>query len=74
LVCLKGVLDSCGKSAKSRSKFLLVLASTVLVSGPVGNFDCTFVPTRLLRVLKWGLLFDERRGLTAIGHSPFTGE
>jgi hypothetical protein len=24
----------------------------------------------LLHVLKWGLLFDERRGLTATGHSP----
>jgi hypothetical protein len=25
---------------------------------------------RLLHVLKWGLLFDERRGLTTTGHSP----
>jgi hypothetical protein len=28
---------------------------------------------RLLRVLKWGLLLDERRGVTTAGHSPSTG-
>jgi hypothetical protein len=33
-----------------------------------------FVLFRLLRVLKWGLLFDKRRGLTTTGHSHSTGE
>jgi hypothetical protein len=28
---------------------------------------------RLLRVLKWGLLFEGRRGLTTTGHSPSSG-
>jgi hypothetical protein len=34
----------------------------------------SFVLSILLRVLKWGLLFYERRGLAITGHSPFTGE
>jgi hypothetical protein len=42
-------------------------AQSFLVSGPV---DHIFVLSKFfLRVLKWGLLFDERRGLTT-GHSP----
>jgi hypothetical protein len=48
-------------------KFLLVLASTV----GLGFF--LFLP-RLLRVLKWGLLFKERSGQITTGHSPSTGE
>jgi hypothetical protein len=28
--------------------------------------------SRLLRVLKWGLLFDKRRGVITTGHSPST--
>jgi hypothetical protein len=28
---------------------------------------------RLLRILKWGLLFDEKRGLTTTGHFPSNG-
>jgi hypothetical protein len=39
---------------------LLVLASTVLVSDPVGTHDHIFVVSKTLRVLKWGLLFDGR--------------
>jgi hypothetical protein len=34
---------------------------------PSGPHDHIFVLSRLSRVLKWGLLFDERRGLTATG-------
>jgi hypothetical protein len=41
-----------------------------LVSGPVRIHGHIFVLSRLLHVLKWGLLFDERRGLMATGHSP----
>jgi hypothetical protein len=44
---------------------LLVLASTV-------NLDVDIF--RLLRVWKWDLLFNERRGLTATGHSLSTEE
>jgi hypothetical protein len=29
--------------------------------------------SRLLHVLKWGLVYSERRGLTTTGHSPSTG-
>jgi hypothetical protein len=29
---------------------------------------------RLVRVLKWGLVFDVRRGLTVTGHSPSAEE
>jgi hypothetical protein len=48
-------------------------AQTILVSGPVGNYDHIFVFPRLSPVLKWGLLFDNRRGLTTTGHSLSTG-
>jgi hypothetical protein len=46
------------------SKLLLVL----LVSGPVGTYDHIFVLSRLLRVLKWDFLFEERRGVTTFDH------
>jgi hypothetical protein len=32
-----------------------------------------FLFSRLSLVLKWGLLFDERRGLTATGHLLYWG-
>jgi hypothetical protein len=52
------------------SKFMLVSpAQSFLVSGPVGTHDHIFVLPQILRVLKWGLLFDERRGLTNTGYS-----
>jgi hypothetical protein len=54
------------------SKFLLT--QSFLVSGLVGAHDPIFVLSRLLRGLKWGLLFEERRGLTTVGHSPSTGK
>jgi hypothetical protein len=41
-------------------------------SEPMTIFLCFF--TGLVRVLKWDLLFNKRRGLTATGHSPCTGE
>jgi hypothetical protein len=44
-----------------RALFLLVLASTVMISGPVGNVDGIFVTSRLLRCVIWGLIFNERR-------------
>jgi hypothetical protein len=50
---------------------LLVLASTVILG--IGIYDI-FFHFRLLRVLKWGLLFDERRALTTTDHSPSIGE
>jgi hypothetical protein len=57
------------------SKFLLALASTsVLDFGPLGTHDHIFVISRLSGVLNWGLLFDDRWGLTTTGHSPSTGE
>jgi hypothetical protein len=49
-------------------KLLLALASTILISGPVETHDHIFVFLRLLRVLKWGFLSDERN-LTTAGHS-----
>jgi hypothetical protein len=49
-------------------------AQSILVSGPIGTRDHIFVLSRLLCVLKWGLLFAERRGLTTTVHSPSTGE
>jgi hypothetical protein len=52
------------------SKLMLALVSTVLLlSGPVRTHDHIFVLSRLVRVFKWGLLFDERRGLTSTGPS-----
>jgi hypothetical protein len=51
---------------------LLVLASTVVLG--IGIYDHIFVHSRLSRVLKRGLLFDERRGLTTTDHSPSIGE
>jgi hypothetical protein len=39
-----------------------------LSSGPIGTRDYIIVISRLLRVLNWLLLFDERTGLTATGH------
>jgi hypothetical protein len=43
------------------------------VSAPFGTHDHIFILYRLLRVLKRGLLFDER-ALNSTGHSPSTGE
>jgi hypothetical protein len=40
-----------------------------MLSGPGGTHDDIFVLFRLLRVLKLGLLFDKKRGLTTTGHS-----
>jgi hypothetical protein len=58
------------------SKLLLALASIVVLDvGPHRDSnDHIFVLSRLLRVLKCGLLFDERRRLTSSGHSTSTGE
>jgi hypothetical protein len=41
-------------------------AQSFLVSGPVGTQDHIFVLSRPLRGFKWGLLFDERRGLDSL--------
>jgi hypothetical protein len=41
---------------------------------PSGHMTISLFFPRLLCVLKWGLLFDERRGLTTTGHSPSTGD
>jgi hypothetical protein len=49
------------------SKLLLVLASTVVLGFmPVGTRGHDFVLSRLLCVLKWDLLFDERRDLERV--------
>jgi hypothetical protein len=40
------------------------LAQEFLFSGTVGTHDQIFVLSRRSRVLKWDLLFDERKGLT----------
>jgi hypothetical protein len=50
-------------------KLMLALASTILISGPVGAHDHIFVFLRFLRVLKWDFLSDEKRDLTTAGHS-----
>jgi hypothetical protein len=49
-------------------------AQSFLASSSVGNHDHIFVLSRLLRILKWGFLFVERRGLTITGHSSSFGE
>jgi hypothetical protein len=49
-------------------------AQLFLASGPVGTHDHIFVLSRLLRSMKWCLLYEERRGLTTALHAPFTGE
>jgi hypothetical protein len=41
-------------------------AQSFLVSGPVGTHDHIFVFSRLLSVLKWGYLLEEKRGLTTL--------
>jgi hypothetical protein len=57
------------------SKLLLAFASKVLLGfGPLGTHEHIFVVSRPLHVLKWGLLFDKRRGLTTTGHFRSTGE
>jgi hypothetical protein len=38
----------------------------------LGAMTILFSPTRILHVLKWGVLFE--RSLTTTGHSPSTGE
>jgi hypothetical protein len=49
---------------------LIVLASAVfLVSDFAGTHDHIFVLSKNFGVLKRGLLFDERRDVTATGHS-----
>jgi hypothetical protein len=42
-------------------------AESIVLSGPVGTYDNIFVLSKILGVSKWGLLVDERRGLTATG-------
>jgi hypothetical protein len=49
-------------------------AQSFLVSVSVEAHGHNFVISRLLRVLKWGLLFDEKWGLSTTDHSPSTGE
>jgi hypothetical protein len=52
------------------SRLLLALASTVILGfGPRRTHGHIFVLSRLLGVLIWGLLFDERREVTPTGHS-----
>jgi hypothetical protein len=56
-------------------KLLLTLACTVVLdSNPVRTHDHIFIFYRLVRVLKWGLLIEERKGLTTTGHPPPTGK
>jgi hypothetical protein len=55
------MLYSLGRSVK----LLLALDSTVNLG--FGSIFLSFLI--LLRVLKWGLLFNERQGLTTTGHS-----
>jgi hypothetical protein len=49
-------------------------AQSCLVSYPNGTQDHVFVLSRLLRALKWGLLFDERKYVITTGHSTSTVE
>jgi hypothetical protein len=55
-------------------KLLLVLASTIVLGiGPRRERWSYFFLSRLVRVLKWGLLFNERRVLTTPSHPLSTG-
>jgi hypothetical protein len=49
-------------------------AQSILVSGSFGTHDHIFVHSTLLRVLNWGLLFGEGRGMTSTAHSASTRE
>jgi hypothetical protein len=76
LISLRLPSQSAVAGHRSRSvKLLLVLASTsaswLLV--PSGPITIIFF-SRFLRVLRWSLLFNDRRGLTTTGHSPCTGD
>jgi hypothetical protein len=51
-----------------------LLSNPVLVSSLVGTHEHIFIPSRLLRVLKLGFLFEERRVLVTTGHSSSTRE
>jgi hypothetical protein len=46
----------------------------ILGLGPFGTHDSNSVFSRLLCVLKWGLLFDETRGVITNRHSLAAGE
>jgi hypothetical protein len=53
----------------------MALASKVVLGfGPLRDPWPYFCSFQTSRVLKWGLFFDENRGLTNIGHSHSTGE
>jgi hypothetical protein len=55
-------------------KLLLVFSSTAnLGFGPRRDPYRIFLLSKILRVLKWGLQFDERKGATATSHSPSNG-
>jgi hypothetical protein len=41
--------------------------------GHTGFHVHIFVLSRLLQILKWSILFDERRSLAAAGHNPSKG-
>jgi hypothetical protein len=74
-MCLKaGDCFTTISSPVQYSNFFWHSPAQFLISGSFGTHDHIFVLSTLLRVLKWGLLFDERRGLTVTGHSPFIGE
>jgi hypothetical protein len=49
------------------SKFLRTLDKIIIL-----GFGAHLFFPRLSRVLKWALIFDERRGVTTAGHSPCT--
>jgi hypothetical protein len=49
-------------------------AQSFLLSGLVGTYDHIFVLCIPLRVSKWGLCSDERRGLATAGHTPTNKE
>jgi hypothetical protein len=53
-------------------KLLLAFASTLNLG--FGTHVHIFVLSKLLRVLKWGIRFDDRRDLITIDHSQSTGE
>jgi hypothetical protein len=55
-------------------KFLLVIASKVILGFVLSGSMTIFFFSRLLHVFKWGHLFNDRRGLTATGYSFTTGD
>jgi hypothetical protein len=72
---LSKTLDSEDIKRVGRSGKLLMAspAQAIWFKVSLGPITIIVVLSKTLRVLKWGLRFDERKGLTTTGHSPSIG-